>query len=93
MFRQNRTLYISTFVLVVAAAGLAVNLAPGIVVASRNENAKTPEGKTEGHEAVTLSADEARRAGIKVERIEPAEQAGIVAAVGTIGPIATASHA
>jgi cobalt-zinc-cadmium efflux system membrane fusion protein len=87
MFRQNRILYISIIVLVLAAAGLAVvDLAPGIAVASRNESAKTPEGRTEEHEAVTLSADEARRAGIKVERIEPAEYAGIVAAVGTVGP-------
>lgn len=86
MFRSNKTLYITTAVLVIAAAAVAIaHVAPGIL-APRDEAGKVTAGKVSEHEGLTLSAEEMRRAAIKVERIERTEFATTVAAIGTIGP-------
>lgn len=85
MFRSRKTLY-ATIVLAIALAGAAVAYLTTAVTAftAQPDKSATDQHQDEGN-SVRLSADEIRRAGIKIERLEPAEFADTLAAFGTIG--------
>jgi len=85
MFRSRKTLYV-TVVLAIAFAGAAVAYLTTDVTASTTQPDKSaPDRHQDEGNSVRLSADEIRRAGIKIERLEPAEFADTLAAFGTIG--------
>lgn len=70
-------------VLIVAAAlvaSMTFHLASGVTAPEAAARDEKPPAS-----ALKLSADEIRRAGIKVERLEAAEYAGTLAAFGTVG--------
>ena len=85
MFRSRKTLYV-TIVLAIALAGAAVAYLTTAVTAftAQPDKSAADQHQDEGN-SVRLSADEIRRAGIKIERLEPAEFAETLAAFGTIG--------
>jgi len=82
MRASRKIIYVG--VLIVAAAlvaSMTFHLASGVTApdaAARDEKPSAP--------ALKLSADEIRRAGLKVEQLEAAEYAGTLAAFGTVGP-------
>ena len=76
--------------------GLAVSIALGVVLVVRfvptvtasisaQEKSAPAESHSEDAKPLQLSADEIRRAGIKIERIEATERAETVATFGTVG--------
>lgn len=83
MFRSKKILYSCGAVLVALAGAATIYLAPR-VTASSEEGGKAEQSK-EG-KPLQLDPDATRRAGIKVERLEPREFAETLAAFGTIGP-------
>jgi len=85
MFRSRTTFFISTIALVILAAGMATAyLAPRN--ASGSDASKAETAKPAEHEGLVLSAEDRRRAGIKVERVGSAPYTTTLAAFGTIGP-------
>jgi membrane fusion protein, heavy metal efflux system len=85
MFRSRKTLY-ATVVLAIAFAGAVVAYFTTDVTAftAQRDKLASDQHQDEGI-SVRLSADESRRAGIKIERLEPVEFADTLAAFGTIG--------
>lgn len=85
MFRSRKTLYV-TIVLAIALAGAIVAYLTTDVTAFTAQREKSAsERHQEEENSVRLSVDEIRRAGVKIERLEPAEYAETLAAFGTIG--------
>lgn len=85
MFRSRKTLYF-TGILAIAFAGAAIAyLASGVTALTSESDKSAPDQHEAEGSSLRLSEDEIRRAGIKVERIEPAEFAETLAAFGTIG--------
>lgn len=84
MFRSRKTLYV-TIVLAIAFAGAAVAyLTTGVTALTTLPDKSAADRHQEEGNSVRLSADEMRRAGIKIERLEPVEFAETLAAFGTI---------
>lgn len=87
MFHSRRTFYISTVAIVIVLAGAAIaRFVPDVIALTGDAGKSAPDRPAGRGTSLRLSADDARRAGIKVERIEPAEFAETLAAFGTIGP-------
>lgn len=86
MFRSRSTFFISTIAFVILAAGMATAYLAPKVATSSNETHKAEPGKPETHDGIVLSADEIRRAGIKIEHVEAKAYTTALAAFGTIGP-------
>jgi cobalt-zinc-cadmium efflux system membrane fusion protein len=85
MFRSRKTLYV-TIVLAIAFAGAAVAyLATDVTALTAQPDKSAPDRHQDEGYSIRLSADEIRRAGVKIERLEPAEFAETLAAFGTIG--------
>lgn len=85
MFRSRKTLY-ATIVLALAFAGTAVAyLTTGVTALTTQLDKSASDRLHDEGNSVRLSADEMRRAGIKIERLEPGEFAETLAAFGTIG--------
>lgn len=85
MFRSRKTLYV-TIVLAIAFAGAAVAyLTTDVTALTAQPDKSAPDRHKDEGNSVRLSADEIRRAGVKIERLAPAEFADTLAAFGTIG--------
>lgn len=85
MFRPKPTFFISTISLVILVAGMATAYLTSRS-GSTDNSSKAESAKAESHGGLILSADDIRRAGIKVERIEANDYTISLGAFGTIGP-------
>lgn len=88
MFRISKRVYPWVGLAVVIALGaiLVVRLVPAVTASiSASEKSASAEGHSDDEKVLELSADEIRRAGIKVELLESAERAETIAAFGTVG--------
>lgn len=87
MFRSRKSIYVCAVVLVIASAGAAIAyFTPDVIASATDPDKPMAERPKDPASALQLSAEDARRAGIRVERIELAEFAGTIAAFGTVGP-------
>ncbi|SKA34854.1 membrane fusion protein, cobalt-zinc-cadmium efflux system [Enhydrobacter aerosaccus] len=84
MLRSKKIFY-ACVLAAIAAAGAIVHFTPPVTASS--DTAATAAAAGADHAAaLTLDADAARRAGLKVERIEPTEVGEMLEAFGTVGP-------
>lgn len=87
MFRIPKKIYLWAGLAVTIAVGvvLVVRLVPAVTASiSASEKSAPTEGHSDDEKVLELSPDEMRRAGIKVETIEPTERAETITAFGTI---------
>lgn len=81
----KKVFYVGAVIVAVAAVGAAVaSMAPGIV--APREEAKREAKAGDDHGGLKLSPQEIERAGIQVERVERADYAIAVQAIGTVAP-------
>jgi cobalt-zinc-cadmium efflux system membrane fusion protein len=88
MFRIPKRIYLwaGLAVTIAVAVVLAVHVAPAVTASIRAPEKSAPsESHSDDEKVLELSADEMRRAGIKVELLESTERAETVAAFGTVG--------
>lgn len=85
MFRSRKTACSAAVVALVVAGATAIYLSTGSTATS--EEAGTASAQTREHDRpLQLDPDAARRAGVKIEQLEPREFAETLAAFGTVGP-------
>lgn len=84
MLGSRRTTYSAIVVGLAVAAAVTIYLTPS-VTATRGEAGPSAEQSGE-HKLLNLDPDGARRAGIKIERLESKEYAETLAAFGTVSP-------
>jgi cobalt-zinc-cadmium efflux system membrane fusion protein len=85
MFHSRKKFY-ATIVLAIAVAALAaVYLTTGVTALTNQPDKPAGDQHQDEGPSVRLSPDEIRRAGIKIERVQPAQFADTLAAFGTIG--------
>ncbi len=86
MVKTQRKFYLWGVLVVALAMGAAlVAYFPALTASISSSEKPAVEGHADEAKVVQLSADEIRRAGIKVERIEATERAETIAAFGTVG--------
>ena len=88
MFRISKRIYpwVGLAVAIAVGAVLVVRLVPAVTASiSASEKSASAEGHSDDEKVLELSADEMRRAGIKVELLESTERAETIAAFGTVG--------
>lgn len=86
MVKTPRKFYLLGAVAVAIAMGaVMVTYFPAVTASISASEKPAAEGRAEEPKVMQLSADEMRRAGIKVERIEATERAESIATLGTVG--------
>lgn len=86
MVKTPRKFYLLGAVAVAIAMGaVMVTYFPAVTASISSSEKPAAEGRAEEPKVMQLSADDMRRAGVKVERIEATERAESIATLGTVG--------
>lgn len=84
MSRSKPTFFIITIAFVIMVAGMATAYLAQRGPSTNSDKAEITKAESRG--GLLLSADDIRRAGIRVERVESAQYTTTLAAFGTVGP-------